>query len=1024
LDVACRIPVGLLFHGGVGIGLAGVDRPPDPWDDIEGLEGGIRLEWRWDRFSFAVMDFYGFDDLPHPDPIFFYERNVDLATGRPVVTRFVGGDPGPQTRGGCTSPSSGSFDLVYDEGGLRMPIAGVDDGATTVALGFDSPQNPGSVSPRGLGIDDPCLKAGGAPGYQNENEFGGAQNALYNHYANQQLYAAICSATIANSDIDSRACALNLLNSPQVLQAGFAPFPMTEFASSLMSGEPAVNAFVRAGTRRVRVDFDGTFSPLRPLNRDRGPVCDPATGAPFATVAECLASLEAGGWDGMITAKNSLINTPDQDAPNPVAGSPTGQRNCTRTNLDVCRRYSFHYDPLPVPAPGSQGDWLTLDSVLSNEQKALLGCGPLFGTRCDSADAVMLYDTSGNEDPTPLIPAGGGIDLLNADASFLLQAWVGIEGTELSQLTPSLLAAFELAETGRQQLDELCQSGSTLGICTDMVLPEGEGGNRYGTPLKPTWLTTATSLLQPGTIRLSDGAMLDTAQPCTVFDETTGTLEVLPGCHGIEKIDVIDNQGDGIPDRFEVTFQEGYMPFVDGCVFGGDETGPMIGGVPVTATAHDGGPVEGLEWCQKQFVGADGDPFTANGYTFLYGSNSRFADPVNPENRGFPITGAQALFHPLAGCLTDEEAASLDPRVTGSIDAAGNEVELGNNCRFWERDFASELAGVGLDLNGDPSGRGPQNVFLFRTEGAALSFNAQMFLAWTSCNGDVEEEVLEDPECFDPADAFSPQRCSFAAPQFCDNVKGMLATGLQRNTVRAGGTNGRGRRVFIWQSGGEAVLRYDRRNVLGFSMDFTEDNTKTNWGVEFTWMNQATVADADSPTSIRDVQLYNLTVSIDRPTFINFLNPNRTFFMNTQWFFQYVSGYRDSFAMNGPLNVLFTFAVVHVRGVHRLLPGPPAAEFRGRLRLQFEVGGLPAEDRLPLHRGPLGGGRRLPLHRAHTAEGHADPRFRARGQPTGGEPVQGGRGQRAVELQASRRSLAAPALDVLVSVRVRGSPRT
>jgi hypothetical protein len=148
----------------------------------------------------------------------------------------------------------------------------------------------------------------------------------------------------------------------------------------------------------------------------------------------------------------------------------------------------------------------------------------------------------------------------------------------------------------------------------------------------------------------------------------------------------------------------------------------------------------------------------------------------------------------------------------------------------------------------------------------------------------------------------------------------MLATGLLRNTVRAGGTNGRGRRVFIWHSGGEAVLRYDRRNVLGFSMDFTEDNTKTNWGVEFTWMNQATVADADSPTSIRDVQLYNLTVSVDRPTFINFLNPNRTFFMNTQWFFQYVSGYRDSFAMNGPLNVLFTFAVFTGYYQDRLLP--------------------------------------------------------------------------------------------------------
>jgi hypothetical protein len=277
-------------------------------------------------------------------------------------------------------------------------------------------------------------------------------------------------------------------------------------------------------------------------------------------------------------------------------------------------------------------------------------------------------------------------------------------------------------------------------------------------------------------------------------------------------------------------------------------------------------------------------------------------NPVAVENSGLPISGAQALFHPLAGCLTDEEATSLDPRVSGTVGSIA-----GNVCEFSKRHFASELAGVGLDLAGNPTGRGPENVFLFRSEGAALSFNAQMFLAWSSCNGDPEEEVLEDPECFDPFDGFSPQRCSFAAPQFCDNVKGMLASGLLRNTVRAGGTNGRGRRTFIWQSGGEAVLRYDRRNVLGFSMDFTEDITKTNWGVEFTWMNNDTVGDADSATSVRDVQLYNLTVSVDRPTFINFL-------------IQYVSGYRDSFAMNGPLNVLFTFAVFTGYYQDRLLP--------------------------------------------------------------------------------------------------------
>ena len=67
----------------VGDALAGEQRPEDPWDDIRGLEVGARLEWRWDRFSFALMDFYGYSDFPYADRLFQYSRNVDPRTGRP-----------------------------------------------------------------------------------------------------------------------------------------------------------------------------------------------------------------------------------------------------------------------------------------------------------------------------------------------------------------------------------------------------------------------------------------------------------------------------------------------------------------------------------------------------------------------------------------------------------------------------------------------------------------------------------------------------------------------------------------------------------------------------------------------------------------------------------------------------------------------------------------------------------------------------------------------------------------------------
>ena len=70
-----------------------------------------------------------------------------------------------------------------------------------------------------------------------------------------------------------------------------------------------------------------------------------------------------------------------------------------------------------------------------------------------------------------------------------------------------------------------------------------------------------------------------------------------------------------------------------------------------------------------------------------------------------------------------------------------------------------------------------------------------------------------------------------------------------------------------------------------------------------------------------EVDRYNLTISVDRPTFINFLNQNRTFFFNTQWFFQWINGYERGFYGNGPFNMLATFTVTTGYFQDRLLPG-------------------------------------------------------------------------------------------------------
>ena len=87
-------------------------------------------------------------------------------------------------------------------------------------------------------------------------------------------------------------------------------------------------------------------------------------------------------------------------------------------------------------------------------------------------------------------------------------------------------------------------------------------------------------------------------------------------------------------------------------------------------------------------------------------------------------------------------------------------------------------------------------------------------------------------------------RCSFRQPQYCAFVSGLAAQARNtRNDIRAGGNGRFGRRNFVWASVGDVALRYEKRNIVGFSMDFAEDTTKSSWGVEFTYIDDTFAAD-------------------------------------------------------------------------------------------------------------------------------------------------------------------------------------
>ena len=789
VPAACALSSAAFTHGILGTGIAGSDRPPDPWKDPDGLEFGARIEGRFGRFSFALTDFYGYSDFPTLEQFMTYERNADVETGRPLITRFNPGNP----RGDCAD-----------------------------AFASD-PKDQNSVTALGIGTDPDCLGFGTPL-----TNPGSANNALEWHSANQQAFAWLCAATIGiTPELDSRACALNSFNSSERL-GGF-PISLTEVSSSLFAGEYRFNSFFAVTAGLIGDAALLGPAPAQAINRDAN---DGFITSILGSDLDCVDSTDTvvGRSPGCnVLSSNALINR------GPIGGNVLAKQLPTRE------------------------DYFTLDSGLTNEQRALLGCGPFFGTRCDSSVTFAINDC----DPLTLegctvfearrlafyddvIPGtaqpGGGIDLLNTEASAIMQSFPGFDGTPAGYISTSRAQA-------------------------------------------------------PGTIRFDGGPV------CTRYVPGQDRPVKLPGCRGIEDYEITNAE-------VIFTFEEGYDPTVDGCLLA-----PTIVTHNVVTLDSEGNDITGsvgMQSCFGQLAPSTGDfdpsgpaPSTVrpcdnfDNDAACQAEVAEYLDKRNSDSlRGdYTVTGsnvffqhASTLYHPTAGCLSNTEIAVQQglspadgPHCTFVPSASGAVIS---------RDYDAEfLAGTAQ---------------IFQNELAAVSWNFAMGLVVTSACTD-EEGRSSDPECFDAEHPWVLNKCSFNQPQFCKKVKEFFDSGgVQRNTLRAGGNSRFGRRTFLWHSGSEVVQTYDRRNVFGFALDFPEDRTKSNWGVEFAWFDSVPVYDANEFDSLSNVDLFNVTVSIDRPTFINFLNPNRTFFFNTQWFFQYTKGHRGGMGPNGPFSALFT----------------------------------------------------------------------------------------------------------------------
>jgi hypothetical protein len=84
--------------------------------------------------------------------------------------------------------------------------------------------------------------------------------------------------------------------------------------------------------------------------------------------------------------------------------------------------------------------------------------------------------------------------------------------------------------------------------------------------------------------------------------------------------------------------------------------------------------------------------------------------------------------------------------------------------------------------------------------------------------------------------------------------------------------------------GGSLSARYRKQNTLGLSVDWFEPNTGLVFRTEASWTANALVTDTTKSDLFADTNIYRWVLGIDRPTFIRFLNPTRSFFLSMQAF--------------------------------------------------------------------------------------------------------------------------------------------
>lgn len=932
VDYICLKSFGAMANGLAGIGVIGEHRPYDDQSGIERWDFGARIEGRLDRFTFAISDFWGWDDGFYLDVVQHYQRTNDPVTGAPLsVTNF-------ESTKGCK---------------IRTNSDGVPVGPNGIPNDGDE-----AIPSQGQCLLWGKPDADGVQQLRSPNAIAKLQNV------NQTIFHSLCSYTF---DPDEGYCAFDRVNDPRTFG----------FISEILSGAGTLGGIVLEGTESIRTLEDGVIyrqgelfkrtqflaiSPNTPSgtnNQDLGVVLQPAQaallgcGEVYASPCSSNQSIiwgrnpalaqaltrdpvdghpKFGGID-LMNADASVITQEFTGIKALSPGALVGTRQKQNQKLYYQPGINYSRNGVIVNVPAATGSNpaqielgayldLTPDQVLkmgrvgraeyqidpNNPREADGWVEPMpwtvnqealkkYGAIVFNVDPNAPFDLASPLNQWNLINKDGPIELSNIDGEYCAR-WMN-ENSEPEYATPF--------NSGCTALETASANFERLLIATEIIGPDRQFDPPESLKELGNWSESNTAKQEAGDpISGPDGIF---ARNQFVLNEDEVDFEVVTAKDTIQ-LAVVEIEAPTATDKAgALEFLRNYDPDAD-C---------------------------GRSYCYMRVNEVLSDPDDATSsfplvlalpiatqvnVVELQEPNEPGGEPV-PEPTGVTrrvnlallqlenVASLRRLFSGLAIELDDGSFVQMS--VPQRLDLLGTFDDATNRGRDLDKDDVTDLDrdrdGVwdGLD-DGSPGPITDDNIL---------------------CGSGVPGDKLQDGMQYQPyrkdqgfdSDGFKrmfPDGLPPRSPVFCRTIAGLTSATTQTLPIKKAGGDGRyGRRDFLWQGGQQVAFNYQKKNVMGFGLDFAEDVTKTSWGLEFSWMANKIFQNSLEYDGLSKSDEMVLSVSVDRPTFFNFLNPNRSFFLNLQTFIRYLPNYDGGSKHNdgmygsarGPVtgNIVFTF---------------------------------------------------------------------------------------------------------------------